>query len=231
MKRLAISGLLLVASSPCFSYPTLHKRANVSSSDIDILQFALAAEHLENAFYTQGLKNFTLQDFWNANFSEHLFNDVRNTAADEATHVQFLEKTIASFGARANLACSYDFPVNSVQDFITTARLLESLGVSAYLGQVANLQNPNLTTVAGTIVTVESRHATVYQKALQRTTGGPTNAAFDLPLGSVEVVSALQQFITSCPPGTDSKIVALPSLSLDTTPPTGSNFTTLAEST
>jgi hypothetical protein len=113
-----------------------------------------------------------------------------------------------------------------------TAKLLEDLGTSAYLGQVGNLQNKNLTTAAGTIVTVESRHAAVYQRALE----GPdsaANRALDTPLGGVEVQSALQQFIEACPPGSDSKIIALPSLSLDTASLTGSisNFTRFANAT
>jgi hypothetical protein len=50
MNFFTMSSLLLAASSPCFAYPTFHKRANVSSSDVEILQFALAAEHLGTSY-------------------------------------------------------------------------------------------------------------------------------------------------------------------------------------
>jgi Ferritin-like domain len=72
--------------------------------DVDILNFALTLEHLENAFYTQGLSRFTQKDFVDAGFPDWSYGRLKQIANHEAAHVQFLEGTL---GDKATKPCTY----------------------------------------------------------------------------------------------------------------------------
>lgn len=56
LQAAAFAGLALAAPTG----QSLEKRANIDNT---ILQFALTLEHLENVFYKEALKNYTLADF------------------------------------------------------------------------------------------------------------------------------------------------------------------------
>jgi ferritin-like protein len=49
----------------------------------------------------------------------------------------------------------------STATFMKTAEVLENTGVHAYLGQVLNIKNPAYVVAAGSILTIEARHASV----------------------------------------------------------------------
>lgn len=59
-----------------------------------VLNYALALEHLQSAFYIQGMKNFTPADFSTAGFHESVYDNIQNMAKDELTHVEYLTKAI-----------------------------------------------------------------------------------------------------------------------------------------
>ena len=72
--------------------------------DVDLLNFALTLEHIENAFYTQGLSRFKQEDFVHAGFPDWTYGRLEQISAHEAAHVEFLEKVL---GDRATKPCSY----------------------------------------------------------------------------------------------------------------------------
>ncbi|PUU77116.1 ferritin-like domain-domain-containing protein [Tuber borchii] len=161
-----------------------------------ILNYALTLEHLENAFYTQGLKNFSSAAAFSS-FPPTLFPVLQGVASDEKTHVQFLEAALAAAKIPAVKPCTYSFPVTTAEEFVLVSGILEGVGVTAYLGAAASIADGLTLTAAGSILTVEARHNSLIRAAQGRTAAAQ---AFDVPLDFNEVVTLATPFIVSCPP-------------------------------
>jgi hypothetical protein len=187
---IATIGFKIVSGAP------LAVRGTTDITDGDILNYALTLEHLENAFYHQGLKNFSQEDFLAAGFSKEFYTNLLIISSDEATHVDFLQKGLTAAGAVPVKPCTYAFPVQTVEDFVTVSGILEGVGVSAYLGAAASIMEKLYLTAAGSILTVEARHSS-YIRAANKL--APFAQPFDTPLTFNEVFSLAVQFITSCP--------------------------------
>lgn len=131
----------------------------------------------------------------------------------EATHVTTLQSVIAGAGAKPVEACQYNFDaaLASADAMVKTARVLEAVGVSAYLGAAPLVNSSDVLAAAGSIVTVEARH-----QALIRVLSGAeaVPAAFDTALGPRAVFTLAAQFIRSCPEGSNLNIQAFPSIAL-----------------
>ena len=128
----AIASLASTAYGTPNGAAELSKRANI---DDTILQFALTLEHLENVFYKQVLKNFTVNDFIAAGklrCSQHFpascsqvyagytadyYNNLKYIAYDEQVHVQTLSAALQADGVTPNQACTYTFPYTDVYVF------------------------------------------------------------------------------------------------------------------
>lgn len=85
MRSAAIAALAVAAAAA----PV--ERAASAINDGVILNYALTLEHLENAFYAAGVKQFTEKDFEKAGSQDPLFyKNLQEIASDEQTHVTFL---------------------------------------------------------------------------------------------------------------------------------------------
>ncbi|RPA91837.1 hypothetical protein L873DRAFT_1818744 [Choiromyces venosus 120613-1] len=176
-----------------------------------ILNYALTLEHLENAYYTQGLKNFSSASSFSA-FPSTLFPTLQTVASDEKTHVQFLQSALAAAGIPAVKPCTYSFPVTTPEEFVCVSGVLEGVGVTAYLGAAASIADKLTLTAAGSILTVEARHNSLIRAAQNQ---NPVPQPFDVPLDFNQVFSLASQFITSCPPENPPlPFKAFPTLSL-----------------
>lgn len=78
------------------------------------------------------------------------------------------------------------------------ARLVENVGVTAYLGAANLISDPVLLTGAGSILTVEARHQTILN-VLNSGTAIPQ--AFDLAFTPNEVLALAGPFISGCDVG------------------------------
>ncbi len=166
-------------------------------TDFDVVQFALFLEHLENAFYREGLEVFSAADFQtglrvfrdeNSTNSGSLATSgilfvngskirdaVQRVSEHEAAHAEDLSGLLTSLGATPVVACSsYNFDFSSVESFMRTAQLLENTGVAAYVGAASCITTPDYIRVAASIATVEARHATFFD-------GLTANALFPSP--------------------------------------------------
>lgn len=182
-------------------------------SDVDILNFALTAEHLESEFYKQGFAKFPMADFMALGLTEGQVKSLMGVGQTEATHVTTLQSAIAGAGAKPVEACEYNFDaaLASADAMVKTARVLEAVGVSAYLGAAPLVNSSDILAAAASIVTVEARH-----QAFIRSAAGaePVPAAFDTALQPRAVFTLAAAFIRSCPEGSNLNIQPFPSIAL-----------------
>ncbi|KAF2637995.1 hypothetical protein P280DRAFT_87582 [Massarina eburnea CBS 473.64] len=182
-------------------------------TDVDILQFALTAEHLESTFYKMGFAKFPASDFQALGLTDGQIKTLMGVGQTEAVHVSTLMSAIAGAGAKPVEPCDYNFDaaLTDAKTMVATARVLEAVGVSAYLGAAPLVNSSDILTAAATIVTVEARH----QAAIRIASGAePVPAAFDTPLQPRAVFTLAAQFIKSCPQGSNLNIQAFPSIAL-----------------
>ena len=139
-----IGGGAFLGAAPAFA------GTRRSSSDVDILNFALTLEYLEAAFYTEAVAK--------GRFGGDVGKFARVVKAHEVAHVAALK---GALGAKAVKKPKFDFKGTTTNEakFKATAQVLEDTGVAAYLGQVANIRSKNVLLAAGSILPIEARHA------------------------------------------------------------------------
>ncbi len=158
---------------------------------VDVLNYALTLELLENAFYRDGVGLF---DLGTDGFGFSVNEQLTAIGAHEAAHVAALTDTIVALGGEpvAEAAYLFDDAYADADAFLMTAAALENTGVSAYDGAASSIEDPMLLTVAGGIVAVEARHASY----LNLITGEvPFPAAFEMPLTPDEVLEIAGPFL------------------------------------
>ncbi len=191
--------------------PVVGGNSTTRFNDTQILQYALTLEHLEATFYNQSLSKLSTSDFENAGYNASVRNQIYSIGRDEASHVALLS---GALGNKSVPACTYDFSgVTDVDSFLTTARVLEGVGVSAYLGAAQNITNATYLEIAGSILTVESRHSS-YIISQTDDGGNAIPAPYDTPLDFKQVYSLAAPFIASCPSNASLPITAFPALNL-----------------
>lgn len=181
---------------------------------MQVLNFAFVLENLETEFYKQGMSKFKSSDFSNAGFTsgDAAVGEITAIQIDESTHVTTIESVIVAFGSKPPSGCTFDFSsvLTDVSTMVTVARVVEHVGVAAYLGAAHLIQDPRVLTAAATIVTVESRHSTVLNIFESATA---ISQPFDLAFLPNEVLAIAGSFIKGC----DLGIPANPALKVTNT--------------
>jgi bacterioferritin (cytochrome b1) len=175
---------------------------DVEGTDIDVLNYALTLENLENAFYREGLDMFDEEDFEDSDIvSEYstetdlsVYEYVEVIGEHEATHVEVLGEAITLLGGEPNPEASYDFDVDTVGEFLATAKVFENTGVAAYAGAAPFIESPDLLGAALSIHSVEARHAAFLNDVNQESFFPD---AFDSALSQEAVLDAVGPFIES----------------------------------
>ncbi|MFN0105216.1 MAG: ferritin-like domain-containing protein [Bryobacteraceae bacterium] len=173
-------------------------------NDIDLLNYALTLEHLEAAFYNQGLRQFSNVDLARSTFAQslgetasgELYAYLSLIRSHENAHVRTLESLLRSFAATPVAPCRYNFDFSTVDAFLSTARTLENTGVSAYAGALSLIRSPRLRTAAATIAMVEARHAS-YLNVIGGNLAAPD--AFDTAKTMAEILQIAAPFLAACP--------------------------------
>jgi hypothetical protein len=161
--------------------------AKFGKGDIGILNYALTLEYLEAAFYNGATAA-------NLSLTPQVSAFLKTVTADENAHVKFLKKAL---GSKAAKEPKFNFAGanTSVETFMKTAAVLENTGVHAYLGQVLNIKTPAYVAEAGSILTIEARHASVIgllNEASPSGAGIAPDGPFDKPWTASKVLSAVE---------------------------------------
>jgi len=204
----SLAAPLLVSARPIRS-------RGASKNDALVLNFANVLEELETKFYAEGIAKFQDSDFTDAGFtSSQMVSQILTVIQnDEYTHSTFLKQALKDNGVDA-LSCQFNFDsvLTDVTTMAATARVVEYVGVAAYLGGATLLNDPVILDAAASILTVEARHQTVLN--IFAGTGSAIPQAFDIPLSPQEVLAIAGGFIDGdCNTG----IQATPSLTLTNT--------------
>jgi len=197
VKLVGGSALALAASGvPLLPGIGLAMAQSTFASDVDVLNYALTLEHLEYAFYRDGLEQFTDEDFGDSPFNRPISAFLIDIRDHELAHVDTLTQVITDLGGEPVEEAAYNFGYTDAASFLTVAQALENTGVSAYDGAGQFLENTELLTAAGTIVAVEARHA-AYLNLLNGTI--PFPAPTETPLTPDEVLAIAGPFIVTDP--------------------------------
>lgn len=142
------------------------KTLTFNADDIGILNFALLLEELEAAFYAAVPRTGKITNARELDYMKAL-------GAHEATHVEFLRKVLGNKAIFQTRDLSFNKNgLNAVlkdrATILKTAVALEDTGVHAYNGAGPSLKNATYLLAAGSIVSVEARHAAGARALLER---------------------------------------------------------------
>ncbi len=130
------------------------------TSPVDVLNYALTLEHLEAAFYRDGLAAIGEAGITELGYQPSVFEALTTIGDNEATHVATLTQVITDLGGEPVAEATYDFGYTDAAGFLQVAQALEDTGVSAYQGAAQFLiDEDDLLTAALTIHGNEARHA------------------------------------------------------------------------
>ncbi|MQA75806.1 MAG: hypothetical protein GEU88_15975, partial [Solirubrobacterales bacterium] len=129
--------------------PRLLASAASPEQDVEVLNFALDLERLQEAFYAEARSSLSLGGQWG--------EFARVVGGHERAHREFIE---AALGDAARPPPSLDFGevLSDEESFRAAAVALEESATAAYNGQATNLTAKGLATAAR-IASVEARHA------------------------------------------------------------------------
>lgn len=158
---------------------------------VDILNFALTLEYLEDGFYRAALSQPGL--------IPQQFVEVFSTISrHESAHVSTLQSALGSAAIaqpKFDLTGGGKYPdiLSNFRTFALVSQTLEDVGVAAYKGQAPKLTGGgDLLTTALRIHSVEARHAAEVRRVrgVRSWTG-----AFDKPMSKAQVLAAASPFI------------------------------------
>jgi rubrerythrin len=176
------------------------RKVDDETTDLNVLNYALTLEHLENAFYREGLNTYSDEELMAADalsvFNDHVRMKVpdylRAVGSHEAAHVTAISDTINNLGGTPVEEATYDFGYSTPSEFLGVAKALENTGVAAYKGAAPTVSNDDVFAAAIGIHSVEARHASF----LNELNGvSPFPDGVDKPKTMAEVTEIAETFI------------------------------------
>jgi hypothetical protein len=196
--RFTTLAAALVAPLLVTAAPTMHKRA--SNNDKTVLKFAEILEQLETEFYKEALAKFTdPKNFTDAGIAvpEVAIQNFRAILSHEDAHTKFLDAALDAVGDKPITGCKFNFDsaLKDVKTMATVARVVEAVGVGAYLGGSTIVDDKSILTAAASILTIEARHQS-FLNVINGASGIPQ--PFDIALTPQQVLALAGGFIQEC---------------------------------
>ncbi len=186
-----IGASLALPFASCATSGSGGSGVNLGSGDTGLMNYALVLEGLEAAFYTHVME----RPYAGMSGEEgRILKDIRD---HEIVHRDFFR---AALGANAIPQIEYTFArvdFSSRASVLVTAQTFEDLGVAAYNGAGSGVKDPAILTIAGKIVSVEARHASVIRDLMSPFSGSFAPDALDTASGSREVLRKAAPFVVT----------------------------------
>jgi len=173
------------ASSTATSASTSTASSSDATGDLAILNYALTLEYLESEFYGKVVSAGL--------FSGKVGALIKDFGNQEMTHVEALKGAVEKLGGTPVAKPEGKFPISSAGQVAQLAYTVENLGASAYLGQAANIKNPEVLASALAIHTVEARHAATLGTLIKKPV--TPDGAFATPADMSTVLAAVKPFL------------------------------------
>jgi len=134
---------------------------DIGSKDVNVLNYAYALEQLEAAFYTQAV----MTPYSGITDAERqILTEIRD---HEIIHRDLFKTALASAAIPGLTPDFSSINFSSRASVLGTARVFENIGVSAYNGAGQYIRTPDYLVLAGKIVSVEARHASIIATLLE----------------------------------------------------------------
>lgn len=203
LKCSSVGGLLAIATG-CRSLQSADTAGKgpaipLGQGDIGVMNYAYLLEGMEAEFYTMVMMN----PYANMSAEERqVLTDIRD---HEIVHREFFKRQL---GGRAIPDPRYTFArvdFNSRHSVLSTALMFEDLGVAAYNGAGKYINDPGNLAVAGKIVSVEARHASVIRDLIAPGTEAFAEDALDGSRSPADVLAKADPYILTKVTGADWK--------------------------
>ncbi len=169
-----------------------------STTDLEIVNYALTLEFLEAKFYKDVIASGVIEDKALAKTAELI-------GQNEDEHVEVLSATVEQLGGKPAEDPQGDFDDVISQGYeavLLTAAMVENLGAAAYLGAAPKIQSPDILAAALSIHTVEARHAAALNNAAgigfetgKDLEGSVPDGAFAVGMDMDAVLKVVQPFL------------------------------------
>lgn len=167
------------------------------ATDLEIANYALFLEYLEEDFYRQITASGQL-----GSESRALAEQVRQNEAEHVKALDALVRQLAGSPAARPKPRFDGVIAGGEQRILETAATIENLGAAAYLGQASRIENTQILETALAIHTVEARHAAAFNELAGTgysgggaLSGSIPNGAFGRPLTRDEVLDAAAPYL------------------------------------
>lgn len=164
--------------------------ASGSGGDLDILNYLLLFEHVQEDIYARGKSEVSYRGE-KVPLNAEQKSLIETLLEEERQHVAALKKAIEELGGKPEEKGDYAFSFREAFVLFKLAAQIEKSAIGAYNGAIPSIESTELNELASSIVQVEGRHAAaVLIQAIEE----PALEAFDPGETEFQSLSSVRKF-------------------------------------